>query len=46
MIKAPAVKAIKKKVERDIYGAGSIGVFTELDREVENIPLSRHLFDI
>ncbi|KAG2327853.1 hypothetical protein Bca52824_010581 [Brassica carinata] len=33
MIKAPAVKAIKKKVERDIYGAGSIGVFTELDRE-------------
>ncbi|CAN7009951.1 unnamed protein product, partial [Brassica oleracea var. botrytis] len=33
MIKAPAVKAIKKKVERDIYGAGSIGLFTEFDRE-------------
>ncbi|CDY27954.1 BnaCnng05390D [Brassica napus] len=33
MIKAPAAKAIKKKVERDIYGAGSIGLFTEFDKE-------------
>ncbi|CAL9235419.1 unnamed protein product [Arabidopsis halleri] len=33
MIKAPAMKAIKKKLEKDIYGVGSIGLFTDLDRE-------------
>ncbi|XP_019093162.1 PREDICTED: pentatricopeptide repeat-containing protein At2g33680-like isoform X1 [Camelina sativa] len=33
MIKAPAMKAIKKKIEKDIYGVGSIGLFTDLDRE-------------
>lgn len=26
--------AIKKKIEKDIYGVGSIGLFTDLDREV------------
>ncbi|CAA7019087.1 unnamed protein product [Microthlaspi erraticum] len=30
MIKAPAMNAIKKKLEKDIYGVGSIGLFTEL----------------
>jgi len=27
--------AIKKKLEKDIYGVGSIGLFTDLDREVQ-----------